>query len=420
MKEGIKMKKKIISTLLALTLSSSMLCSTASAVTMYAPDGRTASVADADVEAWKAVGWYDKNYIIMYAPGRKTARVSLQNINAWKKVGWYEQPTITEYYSCNKLVPKYDNIVHTDFLGKFEKENVIIYRYKYTSVTDYEAYFCHMINDGWKVQTTNIDNETLDAYMTKGSSKIGIHVIIKYEEVWISLINSTSTVTMYAPDGRTSEVAKTDVDAWKKVGWYEVPVTTVYARDGRTEVIAKSDVEAWKKVGWYDTESITMYAPDGRTKEVPIHEIETRKKVGWYEVPVTRMYSSSGKTEIVAKSDVGAWKKQGWSIQKPTSSYSNSTNSTNSTSSYSAPSSSSESLSEILSEILCHSCKGTGFSPISCFHCNGSGRIQGEIITSTVSGILPFGARKTYTCPECDGVGKQLCYSCKGTGKRLR
>ena len=304
MKEGIKMKKKILSTLLALTLSSSMLYSTASAITMYAPDGRTASVADADVEAWKAVGWYDKNYIIMYAPGRKTARVSLQNINAWKKVGWYEQPTITEYYSCNKLVPKYDNIVHTDFLGKFEKENVIIYRYKYTSVTDYEAYFYHMINDGWKVQTTNIDNETLDAYMTKGSSKIGIHVIIKYEEVWISLINSTSTVTMYAPDGRTSEVAKTDVDAWKKVGWYEVPVTTVYARDGRTEVIAKSDVEAWKKVGWSDKNYITMYAADGRTSKVLLTDIAAWKSVGWHEQPVVTEKKNSTKTTTSSSSSI--------------------------------------------------------------------------------------------------------------------
>ena len=53
------MKKKILSTLLALTLSSSMLCSTASAITMYAPDGRTANVLLQDIAGWKAVGWYE-------------------------------------------------------------------------------------------------------------------------------------------------------------------------------------------------------------------------------------------------------------------------------------------------------------------------------------------------------------------------
>lgn len=58
-------------------------------------------------------------------------------------------------------------------------------------------------------------------------------------------------VEMYAPDGRTVNVAETDVAAWKSVGWYDYPVTIMYAFDGRTVVVALSDVTAWQNVGWF-------------------------------------------------------------------------------------------------------------------------------------------------------------------------
>lgn len=36
-----------------------------------------------------------------------------------------------------------------------------------------------------------------------------------------------------------------------RVGWYTEPVVLMYAADGRTRYTLKSEVDAYKKVGWY-------------------------------------------------------------------------------------------------------------------------------------------------------------------------
>ena len=95
--------------------------------------------------------------------------------------------------------------------------------------------------------------------------------------------NAIETVKMYALDGRTENVDKNDVEAWKKVGWYTMPVVTMYAPDGRAESVDKNDVEAWKKVGWYTVPVKTLYAPDGRISVVDKNDVDAWKKVGWFE-----------------------------------------------------------------------------------------------------------------------------------------
>ena len=89
-------------------------------------------------------------------------------------------------------------------------------------------------------------------------------------------------VKMYAPDGRTRETLKSEVEAYKKVGWYIEPVVKMYAPDGRTRYTLKSEVEAYKKVGWYIEPVVKMYAADGRTRYTLKSEVEAYKKVGWY------------------------------------------------------------------------------------------------------------------------------------------
>lgn len=59
------------------------------------------------------------------------------------------------------------------------------------------------------------------------------------------------TVTMHAPDGRTIDIAQSEVEAYENVGWYTEPVVLMYAADGRTRYTLKSEVDAYKKVGWY-------------------------------------------------------------------------------------------------------------------------------------------------------------------------
>ena len=94
------MKKRIISIISSITIMS-MFIPTVSAVKMYSPDGRTASVMDVDVAAWKAKGWSTKNYKTMYAADGRSEKVLLPDVAAWEKVGWYEVPVTVMYSSIN-------------------------------------------------------------------------------------------------------------------------------------------------------------------------------------------------------------------------------------------------------------------------------------------------------------------------------
>lgn len=97
------------------------------------------------------------------------------------------------------------------------------------------------------------------------------------------------SVTLYANDGRTIDVAESEVSAYLQVGWYrtrEETQQTLYANDGRTLTVYKSQVPAQLKVGWYLTKEETqqvLYARDGRTITVFKAEVPAYKKVGWYE-----------------------------------------------------------------------------------------------------------------------------------------
>lgn len=65
-------------------------------------------------------------------------------------------------------------------------------------------------------------------------------------------------VTLYAPDGRTTEVWEGEVAAYLNVGWYKTLAETqqtMYAPDGRTVTVYKSEVSAYRNVGWYETQS---------------------------------------------------------------------------------------------------------------------------------------------------------------------
>lgn len=66
-----------------------------------------------------------------------------------------------------------------------------------------------------------------------------------------------STVTLYALDGRTTDVLESEVYAYLNVGWYRTlqeTQQTVYAPDGRTMTIYKSEVPLYTNLGWYETQ----------------------------------------------------------------------------------------------------------------------------------------------------------------------
>ena len=124
--------------------------------------------------------------------------------------------------------------------------------------------------------------------------------------ILFSLVANAEEVTLYAQDGRTKVVSVSDVEAYKKVGWYEG--VAMYAADGRTILVSPFKVADYKKVGWY--EGVTMYAADGRTILVSPFKVADYKKVGWYEG--VAMYAADGRTILVSPFKVTDYKKVGW------------------------------------------------------------------------------------------------------------
>ena len=119
-------------------------------------------------------------------------------------------------------------------------------------------------------------------------------------------------VTMYAPDGRTLDVVKSEVEAYQNVGWFTEPVIVMYAPDGRTLDVVKSEVEAYQNVGWFTEPVIVMYAPDGRTLDVVKSEVEAYINVGWFDAPVMTVYAEDGRTLDIKKSELSAYLDAGW------------------------------------------------------------------------------------------------------------
>lgn len=92
-------------------------------------------------------------------------------------------------------------------------------------------------------------------------------LVSQYEAIgWSKDINDTKA-TMYASDGRTISIPKAEIEAYKSVGWYTVPVQMMYAADGRTLIVEKKDVVAYQNVGWY------INAKDAVASNYPKHNI---------------------------------------------------------------------------------------------------------------------------------------------------
>ena len=154
------MKRTFIKIVSVVGIIISLLTTAVSAVTMYAPDGRTAKVMDSDVSAWKKVGWYTFPVAKVYAKDGRTAIIAKSDVQAWLKVGWYDKQTVKMYAPGGKIanvyiwdvnnwkkVGWYDNLLtcianssNTAFYNYFSKNPISYaydndYRWSYTYTT---------------------------------------------------------------------------------------------------------------------------------------------------------------------------------------------------------------------------------------------------------------------------------------------
>jgi len=89
--------KKLFKLMSVIAIIILITCHNVSAATLYAPDGRTISVADEDADKWCSVGWYNTPVTTMFAPDGRSIVVAASDATLWKNVGWYEFPVTTMY-----------------------------------------------------------------------------------------------------------------------------------------------------------------------------------------------------------------------------------------------------------------------------------------------------------------------------------
>ncbi len=197
----------------------------ASALTMYAPDGRVAQVNSEDVQAWKDVGWYEEPVRVMYAPDGRWEYVVVSAVDAWVAVGWSTEPFKTMYAIDGRYEPVRESQVQAwKNVGWYEEPVQYMYavdgRCEIVGKSQVQAWK----NVGW------------------------------YEE---------PVQYMYSKDGRCEIVAKSQVEAWKKVGWYPYPVKVeiinynkIYSGILKTKLASEHSFEASFSLIYVDGDNI--------------------------------------------------------------------------------------------------------------------------------------------------------------------
>ena len=196
------MKKRFFTLFLTIALVLTMFIPATQAeyVTMYASDGRTATVYKGLVEAWKNVGWYesaeDAEIITMYSMDGRTLEIPQYYRKAHNAVGWYDtkEEVQTKMYAT-------DGRTITVF-----KDEVDAYR-----------------KVGWY---DSIDDVTVKMY-----DSIGTEYTIFKDHVQKELENGLTLESklqlMFSADGKFISVQEKDIEAYNKVGWYTAGSETV-------------------------------------------------------------------------------------------------------------------------------------------------------------------------------------------------
>lgn len=80
-------------------------------VTMYATDGRTISVKESEINAYKAVGWYSEPVVIVYSYGGNMMVIPQSQIETYRSQGWYTNPEEAKYTYYNGTgIPTFESV----------------------------------------------------------------------------------------------------------------------------------------------------------------------------------------------------------------------------------------------------------------------------------------------------------------------
>ncbi len=190
------MQKRIFCVILAVLVSITAFIPFAEAdCTLYASDGRTLTVSDERVEAFKKVGWYETpeeaQLITMYATDGRTISIAAFHREAFEKVGWYntiEEVTYTMYSEDGRS------------LRVFKDEGEL-----YRQV-------------GWFY---NIEDVSVKMYDADGNEHLVFNANIEEaKKNGLTPYRFEVQQLMFAADGRIIYVPFELAEAYEKVGWY--------------------------------------------------------------------------------------------------------------------------------------------------------------------------------------------------------
>lgn len=150
----------------------------ASARTLYAPDGRTAEVSEQDVQRWESVGWYSYPVATLYALDGRTVAVRTSDVPAWKSVGWYEMP-VTEVFASDgrTMVIASSELETYKNVGWFENYIATLYSIDGRTINVYAKDVPAYKNVGWYDR-----NEYYMAMADKYASEYGYRSAVEYLE----------------------------------------------------------------------------------------------------------------------------------------------------------------------------------------------------------------------------------------------
>lgn len=159
------MKKSILIFMTVIMILSSLTvgANAASKVTMYAPDGRTTTVYDYQVDSYKSVGWFTSPAMTVYAPDGRTMAIKKSQLEAYQNVGWYAYPVTvvgkkdTGYPCIIKLSELNEYLNNGWYEPHYNKNNVLITHV--TSIINYE--FSTVKNAYIKVRVQNNRKENV-------------------------------------------------------------------------------------------------------------------------------------------------------------------------------------------------------------------------------------------------------------------
>lgn len=190
------MQKKIFCVILAVLVSVTAFIPFAEAdCTLYASDGRTLTVADERVEAFKKVGWYETpeeaQLITMYATDGRTISIAAFHREAFEKVGWYntiEEVTYTMYSEDGRSLRVY-------------KDEGELYR-----------------QVGWFYNLEDVSKKMYDA---DGNEHLVFNANIEEaKKNGLTPYRFEVQQLMFAADGRIIYVPFELAPSYEKVGWY--------------------------------------------------------------------------------------------------------------------------------------------------------------------------------------------------------